>query len=66
MTLYSFLTFLASSMFSHIRVKTELKPRYNLEKLVMAIDYTEVVAFRDQQLVVVVISFNLKVIPQVA
>lgn len=53
-------------MFSHIRVKTELKPRYNLEKLVMATDYTEVVAFRDQQLVVVVISFNLKVIPQVA
>lgn len=53
-------------MFSRIRVKTELKPRYNLEKLVMAIDYTEVVAFRDQQLVVVVISFNLKVIPQVA
>lgn len=53
-------------MFSRIRVKTELKPHYNLEKLVMAIDYTEVVAFRDQQLVVVVISFNLKVIPQVA
>lgn len=53
-------------MFSHIRVKTELKPRYILEKLVIAIDYTEVVAFRDQQLVVVVISFNLKVITQVA